>query len=276
MATDPFQPTGLHLDARQATLERILQQMGRVVVAFSGGVDSSFLLRVAVDCLGNSSVLAVTVSSPVHPEWERCEAEELARKLDVPHLILPSDELDIEEFLANSPDRCYVCKFNRFGRLVEIARERGFVEVVDGSNVDDLGDRRPGQRAAKERGVRSPLTEAGLTKADIRALSRQLGLPTWDRPSQACLASRFPYGERLTEAGLSAVGQAEEYLRGLGLVQVRVRSHAGSARIEAEPQDFAVILSRRTEIYASLQGLGFPYVSLDLLGFRSGSMNEVL
>ena len=276
MATDPFQPALPNLEVRQATLERILQQMGRVVVAFSGGVDSSFLLKVAVDCLGKNNVLAVTVASPVHPDWERCEAEELARKLDVLHLILPSNELEIEEFVANPPDRCYVCKFNRFGRLVEIARERGFIHVVDGSNVDDLGDHRPGQRAASERGVVSPLTEAGLTKADIRAASHQLGLPTWDRPSQACLASRFPYGERLTAEGLAGVGRAEEYLRGLGLRQVRVRRHAGLARIEAEPQDFPAILSRRTEIYTSLQALGFAYVSLDLLGFRSGSMNEVL
>jgi uncharacterized protein len=269
-------PTDTELQIKQAALQRILREMGRVVVAFSGGVDSALLLKVAVDCLGTDNVLAVTVSSPVHPDWERRDAEHLARSIGVPHLIVESDELQQDDFVANPPDRCYVCKFGRFKELVAIACQRGFAHVLDGGNVDDLGDHRPGLRAVEEHGVRSPLKEAGFTKADIRVLSRALGLPTWDHPSQACLASRFPYGERITREGLAQVDRAETFLRELGLRQVRVRHHGSLARIEVEPGDFALVMSRRPDVVAYLKTLGIAYVTLDLAGFRSGSMNEVL
>lgn len=274
-ATDNQQPIAVP-EAKRTALDGILRGLARVAVAFSGGVDSSFLLRVAVDCLGAHNVLAVTVASPVHPQWEREEAQALARSLAVEHLIVDSDELENEAFVANPADRCYVCKFGRFSELIRLARERGFAYVVDGGNADDVTDYRPGQRAADELGVRSPLKEAGFTKADIRAQSRLLGLPTWDRPSRACLASRFPYGERITREALHQVDQAEEFLLGLGLRQMRVRHHGNLARVELLPEGFELAMSQREQLVARFKELGFTYVTLDLAGFRSGSMNEVL
>jgi len=264
------------LEDKKVRLKGLLRELGRVTVAFSGGVDSALLLKAAVSSLGPSAVLAVTVSSPVHPAWERAEAERLARDLGVQHIVVESNEVQDEAFAANSPDRCYVCKFGRFGELIRIAQERGFAHVLDGSNVDDSHDFRPGQRAAAELGVRSPLREAGFTKADVRAYSRELGLPTWDRPSQACLASRFPYGERITAEGLVQVEQAEDYLRGVVAGSIRVRHHGNLARIEVEPARLEDILAHKDDVIAHLRALGFKYVTLDLAGFRSGSMNEAL
>jgi uncharacterized protein len=212
----------------------------------------------------------------VHPDRERREAEALARSLGVTHVLVDHNELENEDFVANPADRCYVCKFSRFGELVSLARARGFDHVLDGGNVDDLTDYRPGQRAAEEHAVRSPLKEAGFTKSDIRVVSKALGLPTWNAPSQACLASRFPYGERITAEGLRQVDQAEDFLQGIVHGPLRVRHHGKLARIEVEPDSFPLALSRRDEIVDYLQTLGFTYITLDLSGYRSGSMNEVL
>jgi pyridinium-3,5-biscarboxylic acid mononucleotide sulfurtransferase len=270
------QPAFAVPEAKRAALDGVFHRLGRVAVAFSGGVDSSLVLRVAVDCLGASNVLAVTVASPVHPGWEREEAEAMAQALAVEHLIVESDELENEAFVINPADRCYICKFGRFSELTRLARERGFTHVLDGGNADDVTDYRPGQRAADELGVLSPLKDAGFTKADIRSLSRLLGLPTWDRPSRACLASRFPYGERITREALWQVDQAETLLLELGIRQMRVRHHGNLARIELLPEDFGLVMSQRARLVARFKELGFNYVTLDLAGFRSGSMNEVL
>lgn len=265
-----------NLDAKRSELEHILQAMGRVALAFSGGVDSTLLLKVSAGCLGANNVLAITVSSPIHPAREQREAATLAQSLGVPHILVESDELQNEDFVANPPDRCYQCKFTRFGDLVKIAQSHGFDYVLDGSNTDDLNDYRPGQKAAQQHGVRSPLQEAGFSKSDIRTLSKSLDLPTWNRPSQACLASRFPYGERITEEGLDRVDRAEEFLRDIVSGQIRVRHHGNLARVEVEPDQFFLLLAQRENISTHLKSLGFTYVTLDLIGFRSGSMNEVL
>ncbi|WP_083768518.1 ATP-dependent sacrificial sulfur transferase LarE [Thermosediminibacter oceani] len=259
-------------------LKSCIKNLGRVVVAFSGGVDSTFLLKVCLDVLGKENVLAVTARSSTYPARELEEARKLAEKFGANHEIIVSEELDIPGFSENPPERCYHCKKELFGKLVAIARERGFNFVLDGSNMDDTGDFRPGMRAKDELGVLSPLKEAGLTKADIRALSREMGLPTWNKPSFACLASRFPYGERITAEKLSRVERAEDLLRELGFIQYRVRSHGDLARIEVSPDEIDRFFDKtlREKVVSGLKGLGFIYVSLDLAGYRTGSMNEGL
>ncbi len=265
---------------REAKLKRLraqLRETGSAAVAFSSGVDSTFLLRVAHEELGDR-VVAVTVRSHTFPRRELDEAAAFCRREGVRHEIIDSDELSVPGFAENPPDRCYHCKKAIFGKIIELALAKGFAAVLEGSNIDDDGDYRPGRRAIKELGVRSPLHDAGLTKSEIRELSRRMGLPTAEKPSFACLASRFPYGERITAEGLERVERAEEWLMnaGLGLSQLRVRSHGGIARIEVPPADIPRLAAHAAEIAAAFRGFGFAYVALDLQGYRTGSLNETL
>jgi len=267
------------LKEKLARLHGLFTHLESVVVAFSGGVDSTYLLAAALDALGPERVLAVSADSESYTEWEREEALELAGELGARHRIITSQEMDDPRFVANTPDRCYYCKRALLKELQEVAREEGLRSVVLGATVDDLGDHRPGMRAAQGMGIHSPLLEAGLTKAEIRQLSRERGLPTWDKPSMACLASRIPYGTPITSHTLQRVGAAESFLRDtFNLRQLRVRDHGPIARIEVEPQHIERLIREesRRRIVQKLRRLGYQYVTLDLAGFRSGSMNEVL
>lgn len=265
------------LAQKYQALRTLFAQMDRVVVAFSGGVDSTLVLAVAREVLGDR-VLAVTVHSCVVPREEREQASALARRLGVSHRVLEMDFFGIPSVAENPENRCYFCKKEILKQLFFEAEKEGFSDVVEGSNLDDLGDYRPGLQALAETPVKSPLREAGFTKEEVRELSRALGLPTWDKPSLACLASRVPYGEPLTAAKLDRVERAERFLRGRGMAQVRVRCHGNVARIEVEEMDFSHFLEPafRQEVHDALRGLGFAYVSLDLRGYRTGSMNETL
>jgi len=264
-------------DERLERLRAILHRLESALVAFSGGVDSTLLLKVAGDVLGDR-VVAVTAESETCTAFELRDAETFCREQDIRHEVVHTDELSLPAFTENSPERCYHCKKERFGQLRQMADRLGLEYVIDGTNADDASDYRPGTRAAEELGVRSPLQEAGLGKADIRELSKQLGLPTWDRPSYACLASRIPYGTAITPEVLAMVGRAEEVLRELGFRQCRVRHHAPVARIELPPEEFeeAVEQTVRERIVARLKRIGYAYVTLDLQGYRTGSMNETL
>jgi len=254
-----------------------IKSLESVVVAFSGGVDSSLIAKVCFDVLRDNA-LAVTARSETYPGFEYEEAKNVAKEIGIPHMTIHTSELDIKGFAENPTNRCYFCKSELFEKLKDIARQKGYKNVVDGTNFDDTNEYRPGIEAAKELEVRSPLKELKFGKPDIREMSQYLHLSNWDKPAYACMSSRFPYGESITEEKLSMVAKAEDYLRSIGLRQFRVRHHNTIARIEIMPEDFSLLLQngRREELIKKFKECGYKYITLDIEGFRSGSMNEVL
>jgi uncharacterized protein len=267
----------LNVEENLEQLKKTLREMGTVLIAYSGGVDSSFLAVTAHEVLGQNS-LAVFASSPVAPPMEKEAAESLAHQFGLRFRIIESNEMANPDFVANPPERCYYCKRELFSELKPIALAEGLKWVADGTNADDLSDYRPGRKASAEAGIRSPLLEVGLTKAEIRQLSRTQGLPTWDRPASPCLASRIPYGIPVTAETLNKIAQGEKYLHNLGLRQVRLRHHGDIARIELDQPDMAKIIKTdiRQGIIEHFKALGYKYVTLDLTGYRTGSLNEFL
>jgi uncharacterized protein len=266
-----------NIEEKLTRLKDILHDMGSVLVAYSGGVDSTFLAVTAQEVLGKNS-LAVFAASPVAPPMEKEEAGDLAHNVGLRFKIIESNEMSNPDFVANPPERCYYCKRELYSELKPIAKAEGLKWIADGTNADDLHDFRPGRKASAEAGIRSPLLEAGLTKTEIRQLSHAKSLPTWDRPASPCMASRIPYGIPVTAETLNKIARGEQYLHSLGLRQLRLRHHGDIARIELDPEDMAKIIKPeiREGIVTHLKALGYKYVALDLTGYRTGSLNEVL
>ncbi len=267
----------MEIESKLDRLKKRLKELGSVAVAYSGGVDSTFLLQVAHDVLGDK-VIAVTARSSTYPEREFREAADFVQKAGVRHIVISSEELDIAGFADNPPDRCYHCKRELLAKVIAVAQSNNIRHVVEGSNIDDINDYRPGMQAVRELGVVSPLQEAGLGKEEIRILSKKMDLPTWNKPALACLASRFPYGQKITRDKLRMVDQAEQFLLDLGFRQVRVRHHGSIARIEVSAAERSRFFNTGVMdmIYEKFQQLGFTYSALDLRGYRTGSMNETL
>jgi len=268
----------MDLKDKYNSLQQTLKELGKVVIAYSGGVDSTFLLKAAVDTLGAENVLACISAGVAEPSNQLARAEKLAEQMGARLEVIDTDELSDPNFVANKADRCFHCKSHICKVLIDMAKEQGFEHVIFGTNFDDLDDFRPGNRAMKVFGVRSPLAEAKLTKEDIRQLSRQMNLPTADQPASPCLASRISYGLEVTEQRLKQIDKAEEFMRSLGFVEFRVRHHDTIARIEVNPQDIEKVTTEpiRSQIIDRLKSLGFKFVTVDLQGFRSGSLNEPL
>jgi uncharacterized protein len=263
------------LNEKYERLSALIRGMGRVAVAYSGGIDSTLVLKVAHDTLGDHAVGLTAVSASM-PHYEQDGAAQVAREIGARVIWVNTHEDEDERYLANPSNRCYFCKTNVYDELLEAAAREGFPVLLDGANADDVGDWRPGREAAKEHGVRSPLEEAGMTKADIRQLARELGLSNWDMPSAPCLSSRVPYGTRISPETLDQIGKGEWALRERGFREVRVRHHGDVARIEVPPAEFERLLSMREEIVAELKQAGYTFVALDLTGLKSGSLNQVI
>ncbi len=261
------------LKKKYEKLKNDLSALPGLAVSFSAGVDSSLLLTVAAEVLGEK-VLALTAVSPSFPQRELTEAETFCKERNIRQLLVLTNEMKLQDYRRNPSDRCYYCKKELFTEMKTAARDNGFEYLAEGSNLDDLGDHRPGSRAVNELGILRPLLDAGLTKADVRDLSRFLALPTWDKPSYACLASRLPYGESIEEEKLKKIEIAEDHLIGLGFRQVRVRLHRDIARIEVPAEEIEALVSQKETVLALLKECGFPYIAVDLRGFRSGSLNE--